>query len=820
MLLLRTGFVYATALLLAAQSPGAVASASSSNAPVVTSFQISRYEITGSSVLDPSAVNRAMRDAIGTNITAPQIRRALTRLQQAFRDRGYLRAAITLPQQSLTAGVVQVRVFEGPTSFAPETGVVELPAWVVPAYDVRHFQIHGNSRLTPEEIDRILGPAAGPAANLDQLHEALTRLQSAYREHGLASVTVTLPQQLLTDGTVVIQVDEGLTPEPQALAKVEQVTPKPAVSPATRTFEVRRYEVIGNTLLGAGTIDQIFNAATGTNVSLPAIQKAVGDLQLAYRERGFATVGVGLPQQQLTNAVVKVQVTEGRLVDVRVTGNHHYSFNNIMRALPAIREALLWKDEVLNSRIFQRELDVANQNRDRQIYPTLSPGPEPGTSALELKVKDRFPLHGRIDVDNYATPGTPDWRINAAGKYNNLWQLEHQIGLSYGFTPEEYKAPGLVPNYGLNQPLIAYGGAYYRMPFGSVESAQERINGSTQFGYNEATHQFRLPPAGNRPDLTFFASGSSSDTGVKLGPAVTISQTPLLTIVSQDSGRDLSLNANAGTRVNVPYSLSETRRFNLSGGLDWKFYELQSYNTNNFIITTVVTNSQGSQIIESRIASPQPTRDNQVGYLPLALGADYFQTDTYGTFSASMGLNYNFVGAPDEFKALAYSREASASFGKATFSLIRDQKVFEDWSLFFRASGQVATGPLINNEQFALGGINSVRGYYDGDEYGDDGWFGSVELRTPFLATSVAGWKDAWPVWLRGSVFVDGGQRFLLDSRIAAAPTRTLLGVGFGLSANINNHVDVRLTVGWPLRDSINTAAYEPRVYLSLGGQF
>ena len=103
-------------------------------------------------------------------------------------------------------------------------------------------------------------------------------------------------------------------------------------------------------------------------------------------------------------------------------------------------------------------------------------------------------------------------------------------------------------------------------------------------------------------------------------------------------------------------ALSETRRFNLSGGLDWKFYELQSFNTNNFIITTVVTNSQGSQIIESRIASPQPTREHQVGYLPLALGADYFQTDAHGTFFASVGLSYNFVGDPEEFKALAYSR--------------------------------------------------------------------------------------------------------------------------------------------------------------------
>jgi len=822
MLILRTGLIYVIALLIAAQSPGAVAAASSSNAPVRQCFQISRYEITGSSVLSQPEVDSLTDDAVGQNVNLTEIRRALTRLQAAYRERGYAQASVTLPQQSLTTAVVHVRVFEGTNGAASDKEAAAMPAWVMPAYDVRHFEIHGNTRLCPEEIDRILGPAAGPAANLDQLHAALTRLRSAYRAQGLGGASVTLPQQLLTDGTIIIQVDEGLDPEPNAVAKAEQtVTPKPPAAPGVaRTFEVRRYEVLGNTLLSDETIDQIFHQATGTNVSLAAIQKVVGDLQLAYRERGFATVGVGLPQQQLTNAVVKVQVTEGRLVAVRVTGNRHSSSNSIVRALPVLREALLWKDEVLNSRVFQSELDLANQNRDRQIYPTLSPGPEPGTSALELKVKDRFPLHGRMDADNYATPGTPNWRINAAAQYNNFWQLEHQMGLSYGFTPQEYKAPGLVPNYGLNQPLIAYGGAYYRMPFGSAESVQERINSSTRFGFDEATRQFRLPPAGNRPDLSVFASGSSSDTGVKLGPAVTVSQTPLLTIVSQDSGRDLSLNASTGARMNLPHALSDTRRFNFSGGLDWKFYELQSFNTNNFIITTIVTNSQGSQIIESRVSSPQPTRAHQVGYLPLALGADYFQTDPLGNFSANVGLSYNFLGDPAEFKALAYSRDASDSFGKATFALTRDQKIFKDWSLLLRASGQVATGPLINNEQFALGGINSVRGYYEGDEYGDAGWFGSAELRTPFLVTSTAGWKDAWPVWVRGSVFVDGGQRYLLDRRIVAAPTGSLLGMGFGLSANINNHMDVRVAVGWPLRDSINVSAYHPRVYFTLGGQF
>ena len=170
-------------------------------------------------------------------------------------------------------------------------------------------------------------------------------------------------------------------------------------------------------------------------------------------------MSVSLPPQQLTNAVVRVKVTEGLLTDLQIAGNRHFSSNNIRRSLPGLQTNTL-----LNSRAFQRELDLANQNRDRQIFPTLGPGPEPGTSALTLRVKDRFPAHGRIEVNNYATPGTPEWRINTAAQYNNLWQLEHQVGLQYGITPEWIKPDGTGKAGIIDRPLIANYSAYYRAP--------------------------------------------------------------------------------------------------------------------------------------------------------------------------------------------------------------------------------------------------------------------------------------------------------------------------------------------------------------------
>ena len=134
---------------------------------------------------------------------------------------------------------------------------------------------------------------------------------------------------------------------------------------------------MGSSILSPQTIGGVFTnvpAAFGTNVSFDGIRAALGDLQTAYRERGFVTVSVGLPQQKLTNATVKVQVTEGRLSAINVTGNRYFTSNNVMRALPDLHTNM-----ILNSRVFQRELDNANASRDRQIYPVI--GPVAGTRA-------------------------------------------------------------------------------------------------------------------------------------------------------------------------------------------------------------------------------------------------------------------------------------------------------------------------------------------------------------------------------------------------------------------------------------------------------
>ncbi len=595
----------------------------------------------------------------------------------------------------------------------------------------------------------------------------------------------------------------------------------PASTNAGPRFPVTGYRVVGNTLLSMDTMKKVLGPHTGEAVGLDTIRKAVADLVLAYRERGFATVNASLPQQQITNGLVSVQVTEGRLAEVVVVNNRHFSSNNIVRSLPSLTTGL-----ILNSKYFQAELDQANANRDRQIYPQIQPGPEPGTSTLLLKVKDRMPLHGRVELNNHKTPDTPDLRLNTSLQYNNLWQLEHSAGFQYGFTPTSYKSSSPSrPDLFVDRPLIAFYNGFYRMPLGAPESVENRAAARpTQFGYNEATRQFSVPTASLVPELYLFGNRSTTDSGVKRSPKLRVtSPTNAVEITRWMEDRNFSVTESFGVRMNWPLVLGDARA-GLSFGWDLRHYESVSYHTNVFAFTSVIPPANPNdppETVTSVTPSGTDGRTSTLTYLPLIFRADVSFPDKLGATSLSGGVTYNLPldGLSDgsEFEALTGSTNSTAGFLAFTGSLIREQKIGGDWRLFLRAEGQAASEPLFSNEQFALGGVSSVRGYMQGESFGDAGFRLSLEPRSPAVNMGKIG--DA-PVSVRFIGFLDYGRTFLLEP-LGRDQNTTLSGFGTGMNWTIGKTFDLGAIIAWPMSRTIYTDNKgTARLYFNVSAQF
>ena len=598
-----------------------------------------------------------------------------------------------------------------------------------------------------------------------------------------------------------------------------QTTNVPAAETSQPGLNIRAYAVDGNTVMPPKFFDVLTNY-TGTNVSFAQLREGLGKIQLRYHELGFPTISVTLPQQKLTNGIVHIKVVEGKLDHITITGNKHFSEANIRRALPSLQTNLL-----LNNQWFQPELDQANQNRDRQIYPVISPGLEPGTTELELKVKDQLPLHSRVEINDKSSPGTPLLRMDTAVQYANLWNLEHQIGFDYNFSPQQYKPAGSVSGF-YDLPMITSYSAFYRLPLGAAKSQREELQDKpANFGFDEVSHQFVLPPPSGHPDLTLYASRSVSATPVRYGPLAVIFTNTLADISSQFGQRSLTYNNNFGAKFNFPLTQFAGVRSSFSLGVDFKQYESPTFSTNFTYFDLYALDTYGNRVLVTNQTISLPANSRaQLDYLPISIGWSGARPDQWGSFAFSYAQSIflaPLASSRSDIQKVAAALGAGGNYTTINAGIVREQKLFGEWSALLNVNGQWASAPLIGNEQFALGGTGGVRGYQQGEIYGDTGWRALFDLRAPAI---VAGYfpteEGVMPAMLRTSVFLDYGQAFLIDRPTTANLAYSQCGTGVSFFLSIGEHVDARLTVAWALLNTPTTAAGSAQGYFSVGSQF
>lgn len=186
------------------------------------------------------------------------------------------------------------------------------------------------------------------------------------------------------------------------------------------------------------------------------------------------------------------------------------------------------------------------------------------------------------------------------------------------------------------------------------------------------------------------------------------------------------------------------------------------------------------------------------------------------TFSGSFGIRglgdswYNFdqkrYMARQSFIALKLDAETTRDFGP-------------DLQLNARLTGQWSPDPLISNEGFSLGGMSSVRGYYESEAIGDYGFAYQTELRSPDLARMIG--SDLINE-MRFHAFIDSGYVGIhqpLPSQMATRDT-WLSSVGVGGRLKIFNHLTGALDVGTPLKSGPNSESGDVFIRFRLQGEF
>jgi hemolysin activation/secretion protein len=195
-------------------------------------------------------------------------------------------------------------------------------------------------------------------------------------------------------------------------------------------------------------------------------------------------------------------------------------------------------------------------------------------------------------------------------------------------------------------------------------------------------------------------------------------------------------------------------------------------------------NNQDRSSTDSGLTTEKPA----LRYPVLNLG---YELNWQGNSGSSLGLRSSLAASSRDLNSRQVDCEgvqtdqfdckragARADFLVWKFGADVRREVLAGWRVTGKVDAQLASGPLASGEQFSLGGTDTVRGYYDYEQAGDQGWTTRVELGSPeWLKAS--GWSGS------GLVFVDRGF-VLIKQALAGQIARVNLG-SYGLGLRLGN---------------------------------
>jgi len=222
----------------------------------------------------------------------------------------------------------------------------------------------------------------------------------------------------------------------------------------TERFDIKRFAVSGNSLLSEAELDQRVAPFVGTKREYGDIQRALEALELAYRQRGFSAVQVSVPEQELTEGVVKLQVTESVIDKLTInTAAKYFNASNLLAGLPALREGTTPNTFDLSSQIA-----LNNESPAKQVEVILGISEKEGKVDAKINVAESNPVRFSVGLDNTGTSQTGEHRLSLALQHANMFNLDHVATVSYLTSPEKMDQVR-IGSLSYRLPFYAYGGA-------------------------------------------------------------------------------------------------------------------------------------------------------------------------------------------------------------------------------------------------------------------------------------------------------------------------------------------------------------------------
>ncbi len=237
-------------------------------------------------------------------------------------------------------------------------------------------------------------------------------------------LTPKIPPNNLTEPFKLPSPDLLFAPNPQVPAP-----PSNNNSESSELIVVKKFEVIGSSVFSDQELEKVTESYTNRSLSIIDLFQVRTKITELYLNRGYITSGAYLPEQDLQTGIVKIQIVEGGLDEIRITGLNRLNLGYIQSRIEIATTKPLNRNRLLEA------LQLLQINPlIESISANLSPSLQAGLSNLEVKVTEAPTFSLPITFDNSRTPSVGSDRRQIQLIEANLTGLGDRLSLSYANT--------------------------------------------------------------------------------------------------------------------------------------------------------------------------------------------------------------------------------------------------------------------------------------------------------------------------------------------------------------------------------------------------
>jgi len=226
------------------------------------------------------------------------------------------------------------------------------------------------------------------------------------------------------------QTPQKLPPADDLLNTPPQPIPQPDSPDNPDVITIKKYRVTGSTVFSEVELDRITKPFTGNAVPFSQLLEARSAITQHYIDEGYITSGAYLPAEQvIEDGVVTLQVVEGVLEAIEISGNKHLKSSYVQKRLQLGSGPPLNVNELLEAmRLLQIDPLIGNLSAE------LTAGSEPGLSILQVEVAEAPTFDVQLVLDNQRSASIGSFQRQVVVSEANLFGFGDAARLGYANT--------------------------------------------------------------------------------------------------------------------------------------------------------------------------------------------------------------------------------------------------------------------------------------------------------------------------------------------------------------------------------------------------